>query len=159
MRLYTSKSSAVRAAKKAGLSTDEYEIIEEAGKFGFRAIKADEVEEQVVEEEAAPEEVDETPVEPEPAEEEATEEEATSEEEQLTEEEIKSLPVLTIDSRLRKSTIESPSKRVWEIADQMKAENPNVRRKDVIAACVEQGIAYYTARTQYQLWFKANKAS
>lgn len=156
MRLYTKKSSAIRAAKKAGLSTGEYEIIEEAGKFGFRAIEADGVEEQVVEE-VAPEAVDETPVEP--TEEEATEEEASSEEEELTEEEIESLPVITIDGRLRKSTIESPSKRVWEIAEQMKAENPNVRRKDVIAACVEQGIAYYTARTQYQLWYKACKAS
>jgi len=142
MRLYASKSSAIRAAKKAGLSTGEYEIIEKAGKFGFRAIKADEVEEQVAKE-AAPEKVDETSVEP-------TKEEATSKEKQSTKKEV---------VMLRKSIIESPSKRVWEIADQMKAANPNVRRKDVIAACVEKGIAYYTARTQYQLWFKANKAS
>lgn len=155
MRLYASKSSAIRAAKKAGLSTGEYEIIKKAGKFGFRAIKADEVEEQVAEE-AAPEKVDETSVEPTKEEatskkkKQSTKKEATSKEEQSTKKEV---------VRLRKSIIESPSKRVWEIADQMKAENPNVRRKDVIAACVEKGIAYYTARTQYQLWFKANRAS
>lgn len=158
MRLYASKSSAIRAAKKAGLSTGEYEIIKKAGKFGFRAIKADEVEEQVAEE-AAPEKVDETSVEPTKEEatskkkkkkKQSTKKEATSKEEQSTKKEV---------VRLRKSTIESPSKRVWEIADQMKAANPNVRRKDVIAACVEQGIAYYTARTQYQLWFKASRAS
>lgn len=140
MRLYASKSSAVRAAKKAGLSTGEYEIIEEAGKFGFRAVEANEVEEQEVEEqvveETASKEVEETSAEP------AKKKKATPK----------------IDDRLRMSTIEAPSKRVWEIAEQMKAENPNVRRKDVIAACVEQGIAYYTARTQYQLWYKASKA-
>lgn len=140
MRLYASKSSAIRAAKKAGLSTGEYEIIEEAGKFGFRAIKADEVEEQVPEEEAAPKR---SPRRKQPK------KEATSKEQSTKKEVV----------MLRKSTIESPSKRVWEIADQMKAANPNVRRKDVIAACVEQGIAYYTARTQYQLWFKANRAN
>lgn len=155
MRLYASKSSAIRAAKKAGLSTGEYEIIKKAGKFGFRAIKADEVEEQVAEE-AAPEKVDETSVEPTKEEatskkkKQSTKKEATSKEEQSTKKEV---------VRLRKSIIESPSKRVWEIAEQMKAANPNVRRKDVIAACVEQGIAYYTARTQYQLWFKASRAS
>jgi len=156
MRLYASKSSAIRAAKKAGLSTGEYEIIEKAGKFGFRAIKADEVEEPVAEE-AAPEEVNETSVEPTKEEatskrkkKQSTKKEATSKEEQSTKKEV---------VMLRKSTIESPSKRVWEIAEQMKAANPNVRRKDVIAACVEQGIAYYTARTQYQLWFKASRAS
>jgi len=140
MRLYASKSSAIRAAKKAGLSTGEYEIIEEAGKFGFRAIKADEVEEQVPEEEAAPKR---SPRRKQPK------KEATSKEQSTKKEVV----------MLRKSTIESPSKRVWEIAEQMKAANPNVRRKDVIAACVEQGIAYYTARTQYQLWFKASRAS
>lgn len=140
MRLYASKSSAIRAAKKAGLSTGEYEIIKKAGKFGFRAIKADEVEEQVPEEEAAPKR---SPRRKQPK------KEATSKEQSTKKEVV----------MLRKSTIESPSKRVWEIAEQMKAANPNVRRKDVIAACVEQGIAYYTARTQYQLWFKANRAS
>ena len=60
------------------------------------------------------------------------------------------------DPSLRgKSTVESPVARVWDIADRMKAENPEVRRKDVIAACQAEGVAFYTARTQYQSWFTA----
>lgn len=55
---------------------------------------------------------------------------------------------------LRKSTIESPCFIVWDMADKMKG----ARRKDVIAACVEKGVAFYTARTQYQLWLTASKA-
>lgn len=57
------------------------------------------------------------------------------------------------------SSVKKPTKLVWEIAQKMKEENPNVRRKDVIAACQEAGIAFYTARTQYQLWFQASKNS
>ena len=55
------------------------------------------------------------------------------------------------------STIERPTKAVWHIADEMKAKNPNVRRKDVIAECVARGIATFTARTQYQQWFQVQK--
>ncbi|UZT28627.1 hypothetical protein pD_gene0020 [Vibrio phage 033B] len=55
------------------------------------------------------------------------------------------------------STIASPTKQVWEIADRMRNENPDVRRKDVIQACVDAGIAFNTARTQYQHYFKACK--
>lgn len=52
------------------------------------------------------------------------------------------------------STVESPVKRVWAIADSM----PEAKRKDVIAACVEEGITFFTARTQYQKW-KQNQAT
>lgn len=52
------------------------------------------------------------------------------------------------------STVESPVKRVWAIADSM----PEAKRKDVIAACVAEGIAFFTARTQYQKW-KQNQAT
>jgi len=55
---------------------------------------------------------------------------------------------------LRKSLIESPCYVVWDTADKMKG----ARRKDVIAACVAKGIAFYTARTQYQLWLASSKA-
>ena len=51
------------------------------------------------------------------------------------------------------SKIDSPCKRVWELAASM----PDSSRKDVIAACVEQGIATATARTQYQRWYRAGK--
>lgn len=53
----------------------------------------------------------------------------------------------------RVSEIESPCAKVWAIAEAMQGE----RRKDIIAACVDQGVAYYTARTQYQHWFTAHK--
>ena len=55
------------------------------------------------------------------------------------------------------STVERPTKLVWHIADEMKAKNPNVRRKDVIAECIARGIANFTARTQYQQWFQVQK--
>jgi hypothetical protein len=61
---------------------------------------------------------------------------------------------------VKKSSAESPSKLVWEIADTMTADDPKVRRCDVIRACVEKhGIATHTARTQYQRWFEAKKES
>lgn len=48
-----------------------------------------------------------------------------------------------------------PTKQVWRIAESM----AGAKRKDVIAACVEQGIAFGTARTQYQQWYTANRNS
>ena len=57
------------------------------------------------------------------------------------------------DELLRKSLIESPTKAVWWVADELFKKNPNVRRKDIIDECVRRGIAYYTARTQYQAWY------
>lgn len=53
----------------------------------------------------------------------------------------------------RFSSIKSPVKRVWHIADAM----PKASRKEVVAECVRQGVAYGTARTQYQAWFKASQ--
>lgn len=53
----------------------------------------------------------------------------------------------------RVSTCERPTKKVWDIADSM----PKASRKEVMAECVAQGIAYGTARTQYQAWFKASQ--
>lgn len=37
--------------------------------------------------------------------------------------------------------------------------NPDLRRKDAIALAVENGITFYTARTQYQKWYKAQKGA
>lgn len=53
-------------------------------------------------------------------------------------------------ARPRMSTIPLPTKKVWDVADSM----PGAKRKEVIEACVAAGIAYGTARTQYQHWFK-----
>lgn len=36
---------------------------------------------------------------------------------------------------------------------------PDARRKDAIQAAVDKGVAFYTARTQYQKWFKGQKAT
>lgn len=55
------------------------------------------------------------------------------------------------------STVELPTKKVWHIADS--AEMKGKSRKEVIEACVAAGIAYNTARTQYQQWFTATKNS
>lgn len=60
---------------------------------------------------------------------------------------------------LHRSEIESPTKYVWEVADEMKAENPKVTRKEVIAECERRGVAHWTARTQYQAWLTASRES
>ena len=54
------------------------------------------------------------------------------------------------ESLPKESTIDSPVKMVWEIADRMWGQ----RRKDIIEECVKQGITYNTARTQYQAFYK-----
>lgn len=56
------------------------------------------------------------------------------------------------------STVESPVAQVWQLADEMFAEAAAAgkeppRRKDVVEAARKIGVAYYTARTQYQAWF------
>lgn len=53
-----------------------------------------------------------------------------------------------------KSDVESPTKLVWKIADEM----PGADRKDVIAACIERGVNKATAQTQYYRWAKAKGA-
>lgn len=60
-----------------------------------------------------------------------------------------------VSSINRESTIKRPCFVVWDMADNM----PGARRKDVVEACVQAGVAYYTARTQYQLWLQTSKAS
>lgn len=55
----------------------------------------------------------------------------------------------------RLSSVKSPVKRVWDIADSM----PKASRKDVVAECIRQGVGAGTARTQYQAWFKASQES
>jgi len=60
---------------------------------------------------------------------------------------------------LRKSAIESPCQFVWQTCEDMKlGQTDGARRKDVLKACTEAGVAFYTARTQIQLWKKAKDA-
>jgi hypothetical protein len=56
---------------------------------------------------------------------------------------------------LHQSEIKRPCKTVWAIADSMKG----AKRADIIAACVAKGIAFYTARTQYQQYKAAQARS
>lgn len=55
------------------------------------------------------------------------------------------------------SEVMRPTKLVWSIADRMcdeakAAGRPVPTRKEVMAECERVGIAFYTARTQYQVW-------
>jgi len=50
-----------------------------------------------------------------------------------------------------KSDVESPTKLVWRLADEM----PGADRKAVIDACVAAGVNKSTAQTQYYKWSKA----
>ncbi|MEJ3960628.1 hypothetical protein WGP40_09865 [Brachymonas sp. G13] len=176
MKLYAAKSSAIRAAKAAGL--EQYEIVEIEGQFGFKAIEA-----EAAKKPAAPIGAD--------FEGDAhayscphcgidLENGIGAHGQEVNGREIKhdqfeyaclacdgefgpaipgkakntpKVPGKSIKMK-NHSTIELPTKRVWHIADSM----PEAKRKDVIAACVEEGIAFFTARTQYQKW-KQNQAT
>lgn len=70
--------------------------------------------------------------------------------------EITKAPVKTktdgfLTEPVKQSTIQKPCSVVWDIAIKM----DGARRKDVIQACVDAGVSYYTARTQYQQWYTA----
>ena len=55
---------------------------------------------------------------------------------------------------LHKSTVERPCALVWALA----ADMLGASRVAVVNACISAGIATHTAKTQYQQWFRANKA-
>lgn len=52
----------------------------------------------------------------------------------------------------RKSAMKGSCALVWTIAEEML---PQARRRDILAACVARGIAYNTARTQFQRYTEA----
>lgn len=56
---------------------------------------------------------------------------------------------------VNKSTVDGAVAKSHEIFN----ANPDARRKDAIQLAVDAGIAFYTARTQYQKWFKAQKVT
>lgn len=62
---------------------------------------------------------------------------------------------------VRKSVVTNPVLAAWDLFDNLlaesKANKTPLRRKDAIAKAVDRGIAFYTARTQYQSWKVANK--
>lgn len=64
------------------------------------------------------------------------------------------------DDILHKSAKKNPVSFCWEKFSALKAKlGKDLRRVDAITACCNAGVAYYTARTQYQLWHAAGKAS
>jgi hypothetical protein len=141
MKTYELRSSAVRAAKNAGLKDEQFEVVkvwQKGGKSCWQYVAKGEATE---EKGAVPVEVTEVPT---PAVEVPPTVEPTT----------SAAPVATVE-RVRESTIEKPTKAVWTIADEMKAANPTVTRKAIVDECVRRGVAFYTARTQYQRWAKS----
>jgi hypothetical protein len=55
----------------------------------------------------------------------------------------------------RKSAEKGSVAMCWEFY----SANTGLRRKDAIQAMVDKGVAFYTARTQYQLWFSEKKVT
>lgn len=58
-------------------------------------------------------------------------------------------------NRQTASTVDNPVRLVWDLCEQMKG----TPRKAVIVEAVKRGVAFYTARTQYQSWRAAVLAS
>ena len=139
MKTYSTKANAIRAAKAAGWVPGDYEIIEVGDKFGYQLNEAEDTSEgealEVMEQERDEAQNPDAPAD-EPQPEEAPE------------------PVAKTRNA---STVESPTRKVWAITDELRAANPDVRRKDIMAACEAAGIAFFTARTQIQKWMKAKK--
>lgn len=60
------------------------------------------------------------------------------------------------DPSLRgRSSVDAPVSFVWYWLDGRREEvsSKELRRKDAVAALQKEGIAYHTARTQFQVWF------
>lgn len=153
IKFYSTKANAKRAAKANGLNLDELQLIEENGQYAY--VNA------VSYESAAN----------------STETQVTLPTETLPQDEIIDLAaqqkladkvannailenpetVVGTNAILHQSTINRPCKQVFWVADEMKAANPKVTRSEVINECVKRGIAYYTARTQYQQWFAVQR--
>ncbi len=55
----------------------------------------------------------------------------------------------------RKSLDKGAVKHCWEFFN----AHPDLKRKEAVAAMVDKGVAFYTARTQYQRWFAARKTA
>lgn len=137
IKFYSNKSNAKRAAVAAGLNLDKCKLLETADKKAFAYVPqnyklpskspVDHAEAARAEQQAAADAIANNAV--------------------ATTKSIGGIPVT------HESVIVRPCKKVWHIADSM----PGAKRKDVLAACVKAGIAYYTARTQYQQWAQVQK--
>lgn len=148
MKAYTTKSNARRAAKSAGL--EQFAIVEVEGGFSFQAVAQEETAPAI----ETPAEMDQTTFEE--VQESGDLEERLDAALAVADQEEKKAPTRKIEVT-NESTAERPCKLVWHIADEMKAANPEVKRKEVLAECVKRGVAFYTARTQYQQWLGVQK--
>jgi hypothetical protein len=63
-------------------------------------------------------------------------------------------PVKGDNVKPSKSTVENPVQVVHQLVAEMVKANPQVRRKDLVDAAIKAGCAYYTARTQVQVALK-----
>ena len=134
--VYPSRSAA-RSAKANGLAGKVISLREAT--FKFVSLN------EPVATETSP--VEETPVEETPVEETPVEETPVSK--------GKKAPKVKAEAKVieNRSIVEKPCRLVWDLADAM----TGARRKDVIAAAEAKGVAFYTARTQYQLWAQVQK--
>lgn len=65
------------------------------------------------------------------------------------------IPKPADDGLLHVSAMAGACSLVWTIAERMLQETPGIKRKDILDACTKAGIAFYTARTQYQRYREA----
>lgn len=72
----------------------------------------------------------------------------------LTKSDKKSAPILTKSTYVAAEGGVGPTKRVWEIAGEMKG----AKRSEVLAACAAEGIGANTAKTQYQKFMEAGRS-
>ena len=127
MKTYSTKANAKRAAKTAGLETGTFNVLEIDSRWVLEVTQHTTGELNLFKEEA--------------------EQVAIS-----VETAVGNNPNLLLPcpiNAVKTSAVKNPVKTVWDIADKMWGE----RRKDIIAACVNAGIAYNTARTQYQAYY------
>lgn len=183
MKTYSTKANANRAAKKAGLEAGTFNILEIDGRFLLEVIKTDMFDEAEAEFEALQNRQKELAVKAEVAKAEWLEAFVPYNPQLLLpaptpvfngytycphcnihlsngyntalgheDGDVFCLACLGVlwEGKLVKSTVDNPVQLVWIIADNMWG----ARRKDIIAECVKQGIAYNTARTQYQAFYK-----
>jgi len=143
IKYYNNKSNAKRAAKSQGLDMNNLELDLTAPAGMFRYVEKKRITDEIVKPE---------PVKTEEAEFSDVQKKAMASAQKKADklankQASKSRAVGGIEVT-HESTIQRPCKQVWHIADSM----PGAKRKDVLAACVKAGIAFFTARTQYQQW-------
>jgi len=129
-KTYSTAANARRAARQSGLIDGTYTITEADGRFTFA----------VVEQQEEPMETPDETV------------EVGSEGEEV----LDLTTMNTLEANRATSSIKKPVRYVHDRCAELHAENPSIRRKDVVATLVAEGIAYYTARTQVQVWKKAH---